>query len=315
MKVLFHTNSINFRGTSVAVTDYARYNQTILGNESVICYDAGLGYEKDMGSETSVIDELSKEFQVIGHDHNLEAIIDREHVDFAYFIRAGQREPLPTNVKTGVHAVFQFREPHGDKYAYISSWLSNHMSNGEIPFVPHIVKLPEPNATRSAFGISNDQIIVGRYGGYYTFDIPWAQKVVEEVANSDSRFVFVFVGTEPFISHPRVIFFPEIHNLQDKSNFINMCDLMLHARQRGESFGLSIAEFLFFGKPVLAWNNGHDRNHIQLLENIGGLYSDAVELTNLLVNFDPTKYNFISKPVAEFDPKTVMAKFNEVFLK
>ena len=315
MKVLFHTNSINFRGTSVAVTDYARYNQTILGNESVICYDAGLGYEKDMGSETAVIDELSKEFQVIGHDHNLEAIIDREHIDFAYFIRAGQREPLPTNVKTGVHSVFQFREPHGDKYAYISSWLSNHMSNGEIPFVPHIVKLPEPNATRSAFGISNEQIIVGRYGGYYTFDIPWAQKVVEEVANSDSRFVFVFVGTEPFISHPRVIFFPEIHNLQDKSNFINMCDLMLHARQRGESFGLSIAEFLFFGKPVLAWNNGHDRNHIHLLENIGGLYSDPVELTNLLVNFDPGNYNFTSNPVADFEPKTVMTKFNEVFLR
>lgn len=315
MKVLFHTNSINFRGTTVAVTDYARYNQTILGNESIISYNAALGYERDMGSEPRVIEQLQKEFVVIGHDNNLEPLIDQEKVDFAYFIRAGQREPLPSNVRTGVHSVFQFNEPHGDRYAYISSWLSQHMSNGQIPYVPHIVSLPDPDSSRAEYGISNEQIIIGRLGGFYTFDIPWAQQVVKHLVELDSRFVFVFVGTQKFIDHPRVVHFPEIHDLQEKSNFINMCDAMLHARQRGESFGLSIAEFLYFNKPVFAWRGGVDQNHVEMLESIGGLYTDYNDLVDLLVNFDPGHFDFAKNPVLKFRPETVMNKFNEVFLK
>lgn len=314
MKILFHTNTLNFRGTTVAVTDYARYNQTILGNESIISYDTTVGDDRDMGSDSFVVDQLKKEFNVIGHNGNLETIIDREKIDFAYFIRAGQREDLPNNVRTGVHAVFQFREPHGDKYAYISSWLSDRMSNGQIPYVPHIVKLPPPKRTREQFGISKDNIIVGRYGGYYTFDIPWAQQVVKEVVESDNRFTFVFVGTEPFIRHPKVLFFSEIHDIQEKSDYINICDVMLHARQRGESFGLSIAEFLHFNKPVLAWDQGHDMNHVELLRGIGGLYSDADDLRGKILNFDKDNFNFTNNPVQRFDPESVMNKFKEVFL-
>ena len=36
MRVLFHTNTLNYRGTTVAISDYARYNQEVLGNESII---------------------------------------------------------------------------------------------------------------------------------------------------------------------------------------------------------------------------------------------------------------------------------------
>ena len=39
MKIGFHDNSLNLRGTSVALFDYAYYNQKILGNESVIFYN------------------------------------------------------------------------------------------------------------------------------------------------------------------------------------------------------------------------------------------------------------------------------------
>jgi hypothetical protein len=72
--------------------------------------------------------------------------IDKEKVDMAYFIRAGHKEgDLVTNTKTAIHSVFQHYEPHGDRYAYISEWLSNKMSDGKLPFVPHIVDLPEPS--------------------------------------------------------------------------------------------------------------------------------------------------------------------------
>ena len=163
MKVLFHTNTLNYRGTSVAVADYARYNQDILGNESVIAYCKTYGQEKDMGNEAAVIEALEKEFKVVGYRAgSLENKIEENKIDVAYFIDSGQKKELPTNCKTAVHAVFQFNDPHGDRYAYISKWLSDEMSSGSIPFVPHIVSLPAPTSSfRKTLGIKDDQIVVG----------------------------------------------------------------------------------------------------------------------------------------------------------
>lgn len=315
MRVLFHTNTINYRGTTVAITDYARYNQEILGNQSIIAYNMGLGYEKDMGSEMAVLNELAKRFQIIGYNNDLDKWIDAQNIDLAYFIRAGQLEPLPTGCKTAVHSVFQFYEPHGDRYAYISEWLSNKMTNGTTPFVPHIVQLPEPTADyRRDLGISPDQIVVGRYGGYFTFDIPFVKKYIQQFVNEDknNKYVFLFVGTEPFIDHPNVKFINEIHNIQKKANFINTCDCMLHARQRGESFGLSIAEFLSLNKPVLAWNNGHDLNHIDMLKDAGTLYNDVPTLDYILRNIKDIQQDW-TKRVENYKPNVVMEKFKKVF--
>jgi hypothetical protein len=315
MKILFHANTINYRGTTVAITDYARYNQEILGNESVITYCKTNGIEKDMGNEQAVIDELEKEFEVVGYRAgDLEKKIDDLHIDLAYFINSGQKESLPTNCKTAVHAVFQFNQPHGDRYAYISDWLSQKMSGGEIPFVPHIVQLPDTTENyRSAFKIRDDQIVIGRIGGYYTFDIPFVKEYIKRLVTDNDVFVFLFAGTEPFISHPNVRFINEFHNPLKKAKFINSCDAMLHARDRGESFGLSIAEFLSLNKPVLAWNGGHDLNHLDMLKDSGLLYNDANDLNYLLHNLPDFKEDW-TKRVEQYKPIPVMNKFKEVFL-
>lgn len=317
MKVLFHTNTLNYRGTSVAVADYARYNQEVLGNESVIAYCKTLGQEKDMGNVPEVIEALEKSFKVIGYRAgDLESKIDTEKVDLAYFINSGRKEDLPTNVKTAVHAVFQFNDPHGDRYAYISKWLSDTMSGGSIPFVPHIVDLPTPAGTfRKSLGIREDQIIIGRIGGYFTFDLPFVKDTIRGLVEKDTagKYVFLFVGTEPFINHPNVKFLNEIHSPQKKANFINTCDAMIHARVRGESFGLSIAEFLSLNKPVLAWNGGQDRNHLEMLRDSGTLYSNSKDIEDILLNLKDLKECWTDR-VQDFKPETVMKKFNEVFL-
>ena len=317
MKILFHTNTLNYRGTSVAVTDYARYNQEVLGNESVIAYCKTLGQEKDMGNVPEVIEALEKDFKVIGYRAgDLENKIDTEKVDLAYFINSGRKEDLPTNVKTAVHAVFQFNDPHGDRYAYISKWLSDTMSEGSIPFVPHIVGLPTPAGTfRKSLGIRKDQIIIGRIGGYFTFDLPFVKDCIRSLVEKDTagKYVFLFVGTEPFINHPNVKFLNEIHSPQKKANFINTCDAMIHARVRGESFGLSIAEFLSLNKPVIAWNGGQDRNHLEMLKDSGTLYNNSKDIETILDNLKDIKENWADR-VQQFKPEPVMKKFNEVFL-
>lgn len=320
MKILFHANTLNYRGTTVALTDYARYNRNILGNESIITYNMDLGYDKDMGSELAVINELAKEFTVLAYSDkdpkggSLEQWIDMHKPDLTYFIRAGQKEPLPSNSKTAVHSVFQFNEPHGDRYAYVSEWLSKKMSGGTIPFVPHIVDLPEPNRDyREAFGIRKDQIVVGRYGGYYTFDLPFVKQTVERLASESDKFVFLFMGTEPFVNSPNVFFIKETHDVQKKANFINTCDVMLHGRERGESFGLSIAEFLSLNKPVLSWNSGHDLNHLDMLKDSGLLYNDGTDIRRILNSLPDFKEDW-TKRVEQFKPIPVMKKFKEVFL-
>jgi len=315
VKILFHANTLNYRGTSVAIADYAHYNQEILGNESVITYCKTYGPEKDMGNEQAVIDELEKKFKVVGYRAgDLEKKIDQEKVDLAYFIDSGERKPLPTNCKTAVHAVFQYNQPHGDKYAYISKWLSDEMSQGQTPYVPHIVNLPPPGDTdlREFFMIRPDQTVIGRMGGYYTFDIPGVKETIKKLLDTD-KFVFAFLNTEPFVQHDNVMYFNETHSPVKKSNFIHMCDAMLHARGRGESFGLSIAEFLHFNKPVIAWNGGHDKNHLEMLKGSNTLYNNEDDLNYLLHNVKDIKEDWTQR-VKEFNPKDVMKKFDEVFL-
>jgi len=318
VKVLFHANTLNYRGTTVAVRDYAKYNQEILGNESVIAYCKTNGQEKDMGNEPAVIEALEKEFKVIGYRAgDLEKKVDDNNIDVTYMITSGQKQTIdvPSNCKTAIHAVFQFNDPYGDRYAYISKWLSEEMSQGQIPYVPHIVNLPAPTGSyRKALGIKDDQIVVGRLGGYFTFDIPGVKEYIKKLVSKTDRFVFLFAGTEPFINHPNVKFINEIHDVNKKSNFINTCDCMLHARQRGESFGLSIAEFLFLNKPVLAWNGGHDRNHLEMLKNSGTLYNNEDDLDYMLNNLKDFKNYDWKLQVSDFAPKIVMQKFKEVFL-
>lgn len=316
MKVLFHTNTLNYRGTTVAITDYARYNQEILGNESIIAYCSTLGQEKDMGNEPAVVEALEKQFNVVSYrSGNLQNKIEELNVNLAYFIDSGQRKIIPDNCRTAIHAVFQFNEPHGDRYAYVSKWLSETMSNGSIPYVPHIVHLPSPTGTyKKALGIADDKIIIGRLGGYYTFDIPEVKKYISNLVSKDNKFVFLFVGTEPFVDHPNVKFINEIHDPRKKANFISTCDAMLHARQRGESFGLSIAEFLSFNKPVIAWSGGHDLNHAEMLKESDTLYSNETDLDRILNNIHDIKNKEDwTKRVEEFKPDLVMQKFKKVF--
>lgn len=316
MKVLFHTHSLNYRGTAVAVLDYAKYNQEVLGNESIIIYREGENDtgEKDGGHEQEVIDIAKKSFEVRSYSSLDDLNNKAKDVDTAYFIKYGFKDdPLP-DVRSVVHAVFQAKDPHGDRYAYISEWLSQKMG-GDIPFVPHIVDLPEPNDNyRKRFNIPDDKIVIGRIGGYYTFDLDFVKNQIKSILDQDDRFVFIFVNTQPFIKHKNVIYVDKVVDKQKKSNFINTCDAMIHARARGESFGLSVCEFLYHNKPVLAWNNGLDQNHIHILKDMGSLY-DENTIGGMFNQIPDLKNKDWKSLVTQFNSKNVMQKFDEVFLK
>jgi hypothetical protein len=302
----------------VAVADYARFNQEILGNESVISYDASIPYEKDMGTEPEVLATLGQQFEVVAHHGNPQTAVDQTQCDVAYFLRSGDRGFVADNCRTVVHAVFQLYDPHADRYAYISEWLAGTMNQrhgGQVPYVPHMVNLPEPTMNiRESLGISPDVTLIGRMGGYNTFNIPFVKQAIVDLLNERDDYMFIMIGTAPWIEHPRVKYFREFNDLQLKANFISACDAMLHARSNGESFGLTIVEALAMNKPVLAWEGGEDQNHSLLLAGSGLLYNQHNILDKLRNIRDFKSAETWLDRAAKFRPEPVMHKFNEVFL-
>jgi hypothetical protein len=321
MKIAFQSNTICHRGTTVAILDYAKYNQEILGNESIIVYPSNFndpGVSADSLTQQDVLDEVSKQFPVFGYTslQELDKIVVDNKVDATYFIKGGFNDGIvTTKSKNLIHAVFQTNQPHGDRYAYISEWLSNHVSNGEIDYVPHIVDLPKTQKTnfREKLGISKDKIVIGRIGGLYQFDIQFVMQTVADFAFKNPNYVFVFVNTFKFVDLPNIMFIDPIIDEQEKTDFILSCDAMIHGRSDGESFGIAICEGLFHDKPVFCFNGGRDKHHVDLLVNSGLLYNNEIELTNMLINVKSYDKQY-STIVNKFNPHTVMENFKKVFL-
>ena len=150
--------------------------------------------------------------------------------------------------------VFDGRVPHGDVYARISPCVP-----GSCAVVPHLVRPPAGSADlgielRQRLGIPPDATVFGRHGGALTFDVPFAREAVQEMALAcPGRIYFLLLNTaeiEGTVGLPNVIYLPPTADARAKSAFILACDAMLHARQRGETFGLAIAEFAVHNKPV-----------------------------------------------------------------
>ena len=64
MKIIFHSEQLNYRGTTNSIVDYAHYNQEILGNESVIVYNRETPPGIDVGTQEDVVETLSKRFKI-----------------------------------------------------------------------------------------------------------------------------------------------------------------------------------------------------------------------------------------------------------
>ena len=98
----------------------------------------------------------------------------------------------------------------------------------------------------------------------------------------DEDIFFVFCNTSPFIIDDRVRFIDKLISDEEKSLFIDSIDLFIHARERGETFGLSIYESLNRGTPVISYKKSKERNHIDDIKSINGLYANRNQLLYLL---------------------------------
>jgi hypothetical protein len=320
MKIAFHSTQLGVRGTEVAMFDYAKYNQTLLNNESIILYN-----KKSELNDIVAIQKFSKLFPVFGYENpnEIDSILQTNKADFFYAIKAGHKDNIQPKVcKTGVHVVFQYYEPHGDVYAYVAKWVSDKLTGGKCPDVPHMFDMPEPNETkeqtRLKYSIPNNAIVFGRHGGLDEFNIEIALQGIVDIVNLRKDVYFVLVNTNVFYNHPQIIHLNKIIDMQEKSNWINCCDGMVHARQMGEIFSCSIGEFSYHGKPVLSCpDTTHDIGHVLFLGDKGLWYKSKEQFIHQINNFNPNKIDpeFYKNIIKPYSPINVMNKFQEVFLK
>jgi hypothetical protein len=315
----FLVQQLSFRGTEVAIYDYAHFNETILGNISVII-------NKDIYTRNEVRDRFEGRFHDRFYDcgswEEMDEALRAAHVDILYVIKPCTVHPrypdgTITHVcKTVAHLVFPWpSQAKFDCYAHISDWMAqNHKGYGS-NVVPHMVYLPdEKKDMRTELGIPADATVFGRYGGWDTFDVSFVQDVVKEIAQEDPTRYFIFLNTPHFCSLPNVIFLEKTTDLNKKTQFINTCDALLHARSLGETFGLTCAEFSIRNKPVITWTDSPQKAHIQFLGPKGIYYKTADDLKGILRTFKPDPYKNWDMFSKRFSPEPVMQQFEALFI-
>jgi len=317
MKIAFHSEQLGVRGTEIALYDYAYYNRYLLGNDSIIIAPEA--------SNLAAYEKFKREFEIILYSdfNQVVHVVDKYKIDGVYYIKAGNndRKVVP-NAKNFVHAVFQLHEPHGDVYAYVSKWLTTKMTGGKFPYVPHIVdilKYDHSENYREFFNVPKDATVFGYYGGPDSFNIDFAKKAVIDVAKSKSNTYFLFMNVSAFCDEPNVVFLEGTTDLEKKIGFINTCDACIHARNGGESFGLTVAEFSSKNKPVITTAHCteplNDLAHIEMLGEKALIYYDYISLVDILCNFNDIKTKKEDwNAYSEYSPKRVMQQFKQIFL-
>jgi hypothetical protein len=319
MRLFFHCNQLSVRGTEVATYDYAYYNQTLLNNESVVVYP------KDSPSNNPLaVEKFSKQFELIAYDRfsDVEGILAKRKADAMYVMNSGFFDGIVSHtVPNLIHAVFPVwpNQRYGDVYAFISNWLSKECANDRLPFVPYIVSLPgvgTATTLRDDLGIPADAFVVGCVASRQSFDIPFVKAAVRQAVERRLDLYFVFLNIDSFADHERMRFLPAQTDMEFKAKFIATCDAMLHARKRGETFGLACAEFSIANKPVLTYAYSPEVNHLEVLGEKAIVYRGQKELARWLLNADRNElsrgdWDAYSK---DYAPVPVMGRFRAVFL-
>ena len=318
MKVAFYTPHMCLRGTTVALFDYAKYNELLLGNESWIITDEQHDYHDD-----SVFAKFENQFPNrvvrVKNERTIDPAIVENNIDAIYIIKPGRKsQRMASACKTLIHAIGPTHpsEKHGTVWAYASKWLNEYSAQGKELMVPYMIEPPidTVNNLRTELGIPSNATVFGRTGGKETFDIPWVNNVILGALENNENLFFVFQNTDLQISHSRIKTVLSTADFSYKEKFINTCDAMLHARSYGESFGVACGEFGVRGKPVFTFAGSRERNHIDVIGSKGFLYNSPHELYDMIMRFNKDSgldyFTYL-----DYTPKKVMKIFDDVYLK
>lgn len=314
--IAFHDNNLCLRGTTIAMYEYADYNERVLGNKSVIM--------SFPGGDLSALPKFQKRFGQVNLMHlcDYERFLTRNGAEKLYIIKSGHMSDgiCLNNFPSLIHVVFRNNQPHGHRYCYVSDWLAKDQGySPETHAVPHIVtKLPESAWNlREKLGIPASKTVFGCYGGSTEFNINDVHTAIKNTVNSRNDVVFLFMNINSFCEpHPNIIHLPGTYDMNEKAAFVRACDAMIHARGGGETFGLAVAEFAIENKPVITYSGSGERSHIEILGDRGIYYNGYEPVFDILNNLKKyvTRDDYY-KAYENHSPEKIMARFDKLFLQ
>ena len=308
--VAFLSNKLTLRGTEVAIYDYAHYNETLLGNKSVIITRDYNRIKHEFDVDKQAYDKFNERFDVFYYSSqpDIDRIVLEHKITHLFIIKSGQNDGLfSNNCINIIHCVFNITQPHGQVYTPIGETINQRFGKN-YPVTPHIVRLPDCHENlRSELGIPEDAIIFGRYGGKETFDIRFVHDAIKQILSTRDDVYFLFMNTHPFYQHKHVIHLPGTTDMLFKRKFINTCDALIHARVDGETFGLTCGEFSICKKPVITYGGSIDREHLLILKDKAVIYNTPEEVLTILQTFTKDKYDVSENGYMFYTPENVMA--------
>ena len=308
--VAFLSNKLTLRGTEVAIYDYAHYNETLLGNKSVIITRDYNLIKHEFDVDKQAYDKFNERFEVFYYNSqpDIDKIVLEHKITHLFIIKSGQYDGLFSNHCINInHCVFNITQPHGQVYTPIGQTINQRFGKN-YPVTPHIVTLPDCDENlRSELGIPEHAIVFGRYGGKETFDIRYVHEAIRNIVQTRDDVYFLFMNTHPFYQHKNVIHLPGTTDMIFKRKFINTCDALIHARVDGETFGLTCGEFSICRKPVITYGGSIDREHILILKDKAVIYNTPEEVLNILQTFTKEKYDVSDNGYMFYTPENVMA--------
>ena len=324
--VAFIVKHFTERGTELSTYNYAKYNEKILGNKSIIIA-LNKSSEKNKKEFINTTRELfSKNFKIIDirNIEEMKEIINNEKISHAYIQSHGfYRDIFKLNKKniwgkcqTIYHYVFGPMARQGSDVRCVIGDDLNKRFCKKIPVLPYIVnKHKNYGDLRKELNIDPNTTVFGRHGGLETFDLKFVKNSIEEVLDKRKDIVFLFLNTKKFTTHERIIYLKKTISLREKSLFIDTCDYMLHARKDGETFGLAVAEFSVANKPIITYANSKDKEHLRILNNMSVVYKNKKELINILMK---SKREYLNNKnfncYEKYSPEKVMKIFNDICL-
>lgn len=333
-KIIFLNSAIDVRGTSVALYDYAHFNEELLSNESWII--APLNAKHDPQAQKKFQNRWPSRFKYFRNREELSGLLGNGNI--IYTIKYGKKSEglgmTPQNKKLIVHCVFDMSEPHGDVYAGVSRSIA--LKFNKKLWVPHMINLspgnPQENL-RSVLGIPPRARVFGRHGGMDTFDLGWARLTIRDIVLSNPMIYFVFVNTPQFFEHPQIKYLDKIISSHEKNLFIQTCDAHLECGTMGHSFGLSMGEFSINNKPIIAYNGGipnvwepqsglprvvstfWNTAHLDILGGGGIYYKNSSEFRQILLGWVSEYWKKQDNNYyKQYSPSLVMQQFKNVFI-
>ena len=203
-KVIFYIRNFSERGESVVIYNYAKYNEQILKNTSVIMAPSR--------AERFAQNLFTGHFGQVRFCDSLEEINSHAmDADLLYMISYGDRftdfDLNAIRCPVGIHCVFTAHHPHGNIYAAVSEWIADTYALQSVPVVPHIIELPKvKDDLRRELNIPDNATVFGRYGGYDQFNIMAAKQALAHAVFNRQDLYLLLMNTAPFFNHPRIIY-------------------------------------------------------------------------------------------------------------